>query len=732
MSPAVVEDTREAFKVDRRPDGLAILEFDLPGEKVNKLTTEVLLELEGVLKEISEDSSIRAVIFLSGKEESINFIAGADIREIEEITIPAEASEKARSAQLILNKLSEIPQPVIAVIHGACLGGGCELALACDYRVATDHPKTLIGLPEVKLGIIPGFGGTQRMPRLVGLQSSLDLILTGKMVDARKAARIGLVDHVVAPTMILPEVIAFTEGLLQQKGNIRKPKKRGLVQKFLEGTAPGRKIMRSVVLKNLKKKVSKDHYPAPYKAVDAIFKAVESRLSEGLQYEADLVGPLIVSDTSKHLISIFFDSEKLRRGEGEESSSDSTPHDEYEKAATRIGVLGAGVMGGGIAALLARKGGYHVRLKDIQMEAISLGLKQAYKSFEALVKRRRLTPQSRDNLMSAISGTVEPTGFADTDTVIEAVVEDMKIKQAVLKEIEPLLPEDAIFATNTSSLSIDELAEVSQRPENVAGLHFFNPVHRMPLVEVIRGEKTSEETVSRLEELSRKLGKYPLRVANAPGFLVNRLLLPYLNEAAYLFEEGYRMEAIDDHAKKFGLPMGPFELMDEVGLDVGAKVAKYLHEQFGDRARPAALLKALCDDEKLLGKKGGEGFYIYKDGKKRNPNPLVFKYGGKGSLDDNPDYWIRRMLAPLINEAARCLDEGIIEAGWQIDIGMVFGTGFPPFRGGPLRWADSVGVDNLASFLKEQAREYDGKGGERFQPSDYLTKLVEEKKGFYS
>lgn len=737
MSQATVEDTREAFSIERRPDGIALLEFDLPGEKVNKLTTPALLELEGILEELGEDSSVRAVVFLSGKGDSVNFIAGADIREIEELTIPAQASEKARAAQVILDHLARIPQPVVAVIHGACLGGGCELALACDYRVATDHPRTQIGLPEVKLGIIPGFGGTQRLPRLVGLQTSLDLILTGKSLDARKAARVGLVDHVVPDSLLLPEVLKYTRGLLEDLAEgrpTRRPRRRGLVQRFLEGTAPGRAIVRRAVLRNLKKKAPAEHYPAPHKAVEAIFRSFETDLDTGLKHEADLVGPLIVSETSKNLISIFFGSEKLRRGEAPEEAGDSPAGEgsPWDVPAPRIGVLGAGVMGGGIAALLARKAGAHVRLKDIQREAISTGLAQALKSFEALVKRRRLTPARRDGLMRAISGTLEPTGFGQVDLVIEAVVEDMKIKQAVLKEIEPHLREDAIFATNTSSLSIDELASASARPENVAGLHFFNPVHRMPLVEVIRGEKTSESTMLRLEKLSRELGKFPLRVANAPGFLVNRLLLPYLNEAAYLFEEGYRMEAIDDHARSFGLPMGPFELMDEVGLDVGAKVARYLHEQFGDRARPAELLTRLESEEKLLGKKGGAGFYLYRDGKRRGPNSKVFRHGGKGTLDDDPSLWMKRMLIPMVNEAARCLEEGVVDAAWQVDIGMVFGTGFPPFRGGPLRWADTTGLKSLVAFLDEQRESREGPDRERFQVASLLERLASEEGTFHA
>jgi 3-hydroxyacyl-CoA dehydrogenase/enoyl-CoA hydratase/3-hydroxybutyryl-CoA epimerase len=727
------ETTRHAFRLEQLEDGVTILYFDLPDEKVNKLTTEVLLELEQVLIRVSKDSSVKALVFMGGKESTGTFIAGADINEIKDVTVAAEATEKARQAQGILHRFSTLPQPTIAVIHGTCLGGGTELVLACDFRVATDHPRTQIGLPEVKLGIIPGFGGTQRLPRIIGVRPALNLILKGSSVDARKATRLGLVDTIVPLTLLREQVLSFTRDVLDKGGKSYRPrrKRKGTVARFLEHTGTGHSIVRHFVSKNLQKTTG-GHYPAPEKALEAVLSGFRMSLEDGLNYEARLVGELVASDVSKNLISVFFDSEKLRRPEGEADGEQEVSREArspHEVPARRIGVLGAGVMGGGLAALLARKN-FHVRLKDLHSGALTAGLKQAKKSFDTLVKRRRISASQRDNYLSAIAETTDSSGFRHTECVIEAVVEDMAIKQKVLQELEPLLSENTIFATNTSALSIDELASVAQRPERVAGLHFFNPVHRMPLVEVIYGEKSSEDTLRRLENLAREIGKYPLRVRNTPGFLVNRLLMPYLNEAAFLFEEGYKMTAVDQHAIEFGLPMGPFRLLDEVGLDVSGKVGKFLHRELGERCAPAALLKTLLE-EGLLGRKGGAGFYVYSGKKKEKPNGKLAKHGGQGLRTDRPEYWIRRMLYPVVNEAALCLEDKVVQEAWQVDIGMIMGAGFMPFRGGLLRWADRVGLDKIVAELEKLGEENIPGSKERFRPAGLLKDLASQGKGFY-
>ncbi|MBI4585600.1 MAG: enoyl-CoA hydratase/isomerase family protein [Planctomycetes bacterium] len=729
---AAVRAGQKAFRLEEDGDGIAILTFDLPGEKVNKLTGQALLELRKLMEEIAQNGKIRCLIIQGGKEETGVFIAGADIEEILSIADPAEASAKARLGQEAISQLSRLPQPVIAAVHGKCLGGGTELILSCDFRIASDHPATAIGLPEVNLGIIPGFGGTQRLPRLIGLQAALDLILTGKTVDARKAARLGLVDQLAPLPLLGQAALRFARQVLEKGGKkfrARRPRRR-LGARLLEGTGPGRRLMRRLAEKEVEKRTG-GHYPAPVKALQAVFEGIRKPLEDGLRLEADLVGGLIASPVSKNLIDIFQDSERLRRGKSAAPASAAAkemtpPEAEWKQAPRSIGILGAGVMGGAIAALLAQKG-FRARLKDIKGEAIAAGLRQAKKAFDALVERRRMKPGERDNALAAIMPSAQATGFRHVECVIEAVVEDMKVKRAVLEEIEPHLAEAAIFATNTSSLSIDELAQAARRPERVAGFHFFNPVHRMPLIEVVVGEKTSEGTLERLEDLARELGKYPLRVKNGPGFLVNRLLTPYLNEAAYLFEEGYRMEAIDQAALRFGLPMGPFLLLDEVGLDVAGKVGHYLHQILGERMAPAALLPKLLE-LKLLGKKGGAGFYLHRGRKEPAPNPKVLSLGGRGAGSGGPELWIRRMLYPMVNEAARCLEEKIVGEPWQVDIAMVMGTGFPPFRGGPLRWADSIGLKDVLQGLEEFAGNV---SAARFQPAALLKDLAGAGRGFY-
>ncbi len=718
-----------AFRLDSLGEGVGALEFDLPGEKVNKLTEAVLLELDSIVQKLARETSIRILLLRSGKSSRDTFIAGADIDEIRSVRTPDEAMEKVDRAHQILSRLEALPQVTVAVIDGLCLGGGTELALACDYRVAADDPRTSIGLPEVNLGIIPGFGGTQRLPRLIGVRQALTMILTGKPVDARKAYKLGLVDRIAPAPIVNDAAIALGHDVVDGTWKPR-PRRKTLGGRFLENTWIGRKIIRHSAERDVSKRTG-GHYPAPYRALDAVLKGYGRSLHAGLRLERELVSKLVAGPVSKNLIATFQSSERLRRGTGSSTRTDRKQRATCSPAPRRVGIIGAGVMGGGIAALLVRKG-FHVRMRDIKPESVTTAYREASKSFDILVGKRRMTRSEAANALAAISASTdpEPTGLAHAELVIEAVVEVMATKKAVLRQVEPRMSEDAVFATNTSSLSIDELAKAAQRPERVAGLHFFNPVHRMPLVEVVAGAKTSEATLEKLEEFSRGIGKYPLRVKNGPGFLVNRLLMPYLNEAAYLFEEGYRMEEIDRVAVDFGLPMGPFALLDEVGFDVAAKVAAYLHKKLGDRAAPAPLLERLTG-EGLLGKKGGEGFYVYRGGKRRGPSPRTRNFGGRGSLHAAPERWIQRLLLPMVNEAAWCLEEEIVSEAWEVDIGMVMGTGFPPFRGGPLRWADTLGLDNVVRVLEELASQVGGTGKTRFEPHRSLKRRAQAGETFH-
>ncbi|MBI4605521.1 MAG: enoyl-CoA hydratase/isomerase family protein [Planctomycetes bacterium] len=720
-----------AWRLEDDGDGILRLVFDLPGEKVNKLTAAALEDLDRVLERLGREAALKALIVWGGKETSGTFIAGADIGEIRAVTNASEATEKARRGQAVLGRLASLPAVTVAAIHGNCLGGGTELALACDLRIASLSPKTRIGLPEVQLGILPGFGGTQRLPRLVGIQRALPVILQGRALRPDEALKIGLVDAIAYPDLLRAEARQLANRALSGGGKRWRPgrRQRPLVTRLLEGSGWGRALIRAQARKAIAK-LTGGHYPAPCKALDSSIDGFGRSLEAGLELEADLVGELVASPVSKCLIDLFLSSEEARKGKRGAPEAAVPPRLACRHRG-RIGVLGAGVMGGGITALCAQKG-FRVRMKDIVPEALQTGLRKVHEVLQGQVKRRRMTRREAANVMAAISVATDYSGLEGASVVIEAVVESMDVKKKVLRDVEDAAPLEALLASNTSALSISELQSALARPERVVGLHFFNPVDRMPLVEVVRGRLTSEENLVRAETLARDLGKVPVRVEDGPGFLVNRLLAPYLNEAVRLFEEGYSPVAVDGAARRFGMPMGPFELLDEVGLDVAAKVAHILHEALGDRARPPDLLARLQGEASLLGKKSGKGFYIHGGRRlpwRRGPvpNPAALRLGGtggRGFLEDDPDRWVARLVYPMVNEAARALDEKVVERPSLVDLAMVMGTGFAPFRGGPLRYADGLGADAIASFLE-------GLGEPRHRPCDLLLRLAREKGRFY-
>jgi len=723
--------TGGAWRLEPPEDGIAVLVFDLPGEKVNKLSKAVLDDLGRVLDEIASDGRIRALVLIGGKEDSGTFIAGADIGEIRAIGNVAEATELARRGQAVLGKLSGMRAVTIAAIHGNCLGGGAEFALACDFRLGSDSEKTRLALPEVQLGILPGFGGTQRLPRLVGLARALPIILGGKPLDMRKALKLGMVDEVVYVSDLRAASVSFAARVLAGKGKAYRPRSRArkssLLLRLLEKTRPGRNLIRWKALKDIRRKAG-EHYPAPFKALDAMVDGFGMTLEKGLELEAGLVGELVTSETCKNLIDLFLASESARRG---------GPGKKKVRGAARpaqpgdlVGLLGAGVMGGGLAALVARKG-YRVRMKDINREAIAAGYRRIDEIFRGRVARRRMKKTEPINILARITTSTDYVGFSSAGIVLEAIVEDMEIKKKVLREAEGEMGRHVVFASNTSALSIDDLQNAAKWPGRVVGLHFFNPVEQMPLVEVIRGSRTTEAALVAAETLARSLGKIPVRCADGPGFLVNRVLGAYLNEAVRLLEEGYSPRAIDSAVREFGMPMGPFELVDEVGHDVASKVAGILHVGLGERARPPELLSSLGGDPDVLGRKTGRGFYLHKGkgrgGKLKLNSKLLGEVPGASGSFRTPDVdlWIRRLIYPLINEAAWALDEGIVATASDVDLAMVFGTGFAPFRGGPLRYADSIGAGKVAEGLK-------GFNEERLAPCDLLEKLALQDGNFYS
>ncbi len=702
--------------------GVVTLTFDYPNEKINKLTSEVMGELDTMLEEISKTPNLKALVLKSAKRDI--FIAGADIAEIRSITEPEEGVLKAKAGQAVLNKLSALEIPTIAVIDGATLGGGLELALACSYRVVSDNPRVQLGLPEVSLGIIPGFGGTQRLPRLIGLRNGLDLILTGKSVDGKKAYKLGLADAFFTQSFIEESLQIFLATIFTSKGKevtLKRRRPKGFLGWFLERTFLGRRLVYKTAKKTVMEK-SKGHYPAPLAALQVIKSTFCGSLTKGLDVEAKAFSLLVPTQISKNLIQLFFVQEELKKYAG---VSQPIPIATLQDS----GVLGAGLMGGGIGWLLSSVG-ISVRLKDVQWEAIAKGFSSASKIYDKLVKIKKKTAREVGLSMQLISGTTDYSGFQKTDIVIEAIVEDITIKKKVFQELEGYIRPETIIASNTSSLSISEMAEGLAHPERFIGMHFFSPVNKMPLVEVIPGEKTSDEAIASVVQLAKTMKKTPIVVKNVPGFLVNRILIPYVNEAICLLQEGVSVQVLDHAIESFGMPLGPLALADEVGLDIGYKVAKLLEKGYGERMAVAKAFEVLFADPELRGKKTQKGFYLHSDAKKV-PNPKVealLKSCKVQGVDVSVATAVDRMILLMVNEAARCLEEGVVQKPEHLDMAMILGTGFPPFLGGLCRYADQRGISEICQKLEGFKTQY----GMRFEPAKRLIQMAQENKMFYT
>jgi 3-hydroxyacyl-CoA dehydrogenase/enoyl-CoA hydratase/3-hydroxybutyryl-CoA epimerase len=712
----------ESMKLKKIDSDIAVLELDLPGEKVNKLSAAVMKELSEKLKELSI-APYKCLVVISKKPKI--FIAGADIEEIKNLKSIEAASGAAALGQSIMNQFEDLRFPVIAAINGACMGGGTELALACDYRIATDDPSTKIGLPETKLGILPGFGGCVRLPRVIGIQAALDIILAGKAVDGRKAFKLGMVDECVPASVLEEYSIKFARDIVSKGANKRKKyfSPRGVPAKLMESPV-GRVLVFSQAKKMLLK-TTKGHYPAPEKALEVVKKTYGmSNRKKALAIEAKSFGEVFVSDACKNLINLYYMMEAVKKQTGISDTSVKP------LKISKMAVLGAGTMGGGIAQLGADKG-LDVRMKDINTQAIALGFQQAQKIWSKELQKRKLTKFEYDQKLDRISGGTTFDGFKNVDVVVEAIVEDMEIKKKVLAETYKHCKEDVILATNTSSLSVNEMAKGLPKPENFVGMHFFNPVHKMPLVEVVKGEKSSDLAIATIFDLCKRMGKTPVVMKDGPGFVVNRLLLPYLNEAVYLLEEGYAAEDIDNVFLKFGMPMGPLHLIDEVGIDVGVKVAKIFHKAFGERAAPSKVMLKLGESGRL-GKKNKKGFYLYDDkGYKLLLDQNIYSDLGLPKPNKKIDAKVAldRGIFAMVNEAAlSLLEDRIVEHPQDVDMCMIMGTGFPPFRGGLLRYADSIGSEKIVDTLEEFAVKF----GPRFKPSNPLKQMAKTSRKFYS
>ena len=740
----------------KREDQVGVIVIDVPDASQNTLTLGFREAFDDAVKE-ARDLDVKALVVASNKPGS--FIAGADIQLIRRIASKAEGEARATDLQNALNSIEKLPIPIVAAIHGACLGGGLELALACHARVASDDRQTKLGLPEVQLGLLPAAGGTQRLPRTIGVERALDLMLTGKQIDGRRAKKYGLVSDVV-PEPILIDVAAKRALELVGTRNTRKDGTKKLADRVSELTdvkhlrelaLAGNPAGRNIVFKQAEKAVQKrtgDHYPAPYKILEATRIGLEKGLTAGLAAEARLFGELIMTDVARRLIEIFFATTEMKK-----SSS-------YEGGPTvrQVGVVGAGIMGHGIACVTASRAGIPTRIKDRDDDSLALGLKAAHTILAEKSERSASGGRAKTGgktrgsggskrgdavpaAMRLISGTTEYTGFRQCQVIIEAVFEDLKLKHKIIKELEAVTEPDVIIASNTSSIPIARIAEVSSRPERVVGMHYFSPVHKMPLLEVIRTKQTSDEVVATAVKLGRAQGKTVIVVNDGVGFYTSRILGPYLNEAAWMLADGTPIETIDEAATAWGFPVGPIALLDEIGIDTAAKVAKIAHEAFGERMTPPDSLTRLIDDGRT-GRKGGRGFYLYGGGggdakpagkagdKKKRVDESVYATLGIKTLKKRRldlEAVGEQLGLQMVLEAIRCMEDGILQHPRDGDIGAIFGLGFPPFRGGPFRAIDSLG----AAEVLRRVRKLEERFGKRFTPPELLIDRARSQEPFY-
>lgn len=701
-----------AFTLNIRADNIAVVTIDVPGEKMNTLKAAFASDVQAILGQILENKNLEGVVFISGKPD--NFIAGADINMIDGCNNAQEAEALARQGQQIMNDIRSLSIPVVAAIHGSCLGGGLELALACHRRVCTDDSRTQLGLPEVQLGLLPGSGGTQRLPRLIGISAALKMMLTAKSMRPRQALKAGLVDDVVPHSILLETAVK-----LAKKGR-RTSRRLPVRERILAGP-----LGRAVLFKQVEKQTlakTQGNYPAATRLLDVVRTGLAQGVSSGLDAEARAFGELAMTPQSAALRGIFFASTELKKDKGSSASPAPLSH---------IGVLGGGLMGGGIAYVTAVKGKLPVRIKDISEKGINHALKYSWDLLDKKVRRRHIKPQERLSQMACISGTTDYSGFHQRDVVIEAVFEDLALKQQMVAEVEQYAAPHTVFASNTSSLPIADIAAEALRPEQVVGLHYFSPVDKMPLVEVIPHAQTSEQTVATTVALAKKQGKTPIVVGDVPGFYVNRILAPYINEAMRCLMEGERIEHIDEALVKFGFPVGPIQLLDEVGIDVGTKIIPVLEQAYGSRfSAPSDAVKVILDDDRK-GRKNGRGFYLYpakgRKSKKQVDSAVYSLLGVTPQTRLAQENIAQRCVMMMLNEAARCLDEGVIRSVRDGDIGAVFGIGFPPFLGGPFRYMDSLSAGEVVAILQRLASTH----GERFTPCEALLRMAREQQCFW-
>jgi 3-hydroxyacyl-CoA dehydrogenase / enoyl-CoA hydratase / 3-hydroxybutyryl-CoA epimerase len=690
---------------------VAIVTLDDPDEKVNKLNEKLIGEFTGFLDDLRSDNELRGAILMSGKND--NFIAGADIDMFKSRETAEEMEELSWTGHEVLLEIEKFPKPIVACIHGSCMGGGTELALACHYRVVSDSRDTKIALPEVKLGLIPGMGGTQRLPRLIGIQKSLPYLLTGKNMYSRQARRTGFADEVVSRHKMKKAGIEAVQKYANR--NFDRKDRRGFFERLIENNGLGRLIIFSQAHKKTAAE-TRGNYPAPPQIIESVRYGFKEGLRSGLKNESRIFGKMAVTPESRSLVQLFFAMNEAKKN----------PDKEIAEEVKQIGVLGAGLMGSGITEVSISQD-LHVWLKDQEIEQALNGKKMIQDNLQKEVDKKIITQFEKDSKLSFIHPVETYDSFGSIGLVIEAVFEDLELKQKIVEEVESNTGEKCIFASNTSSLPISDIAAKAKRPENIIGMHYFSPVQKMPLLEIIKTDQTADWVTSTAYEVGIKQGKTVIVVNDGPGFYTTRILAPFMNEALLLLEEGASIEQIDKAMKDFGFPVGPVALFDEVGIDVGAHVADILSDKFEARGAKTSKKAAELVNTGFKGRKNKKGFYTY-NGKKKDVNTDIYRFfGGTERQKFDEDDIQFRLSMMMVNEAVYCLQEGILQNPKDGDLGAILGLGFPPFLGGPFRYIDWEGADEVVSLMEELAEDY----GKRFEPAKLLKDHATENKPFH-